>query len=294
MKADEIYKGVIEIDDRFIEEAQDTKRNVKHHAWKRYAAEAACLCLIVASTIIVFHGNEHPAAGSVEAYHLSLLQGSSQRQEATEICTLSYSDHSTELKHFVTLADGTVIPAVFVPAATDHERSDDADMTLEEAQSFAYMDLDAAPAELQETIQKAREVIIYSQSWVADGFECYVTSPDGTRETIPCFSELFPGWELPAVDPNELSVTADGLGSSAEYGVFVEVTEIHNDYLTGRTTSALAPFRAGQSIRVYFPADFDVSSTEKGEIRFVSFYGKDCDGASGTVIAQEISAYHGD
>ena len=206
---------------------------------------------------------------------------------------MSYSDHSADLEHFVTLEDGTVIPAVFVPVSEDHDRSDDADMTLEEAQSFAYMDLDAAPAELQETIRKAREVIIFSQSWVADGFECYVTSPDGTRETIPSFSELFPGWELPAIDPNELSVTADGLGSSAEYGIFVEVSEIHDDYLTGQTTSALAPFRAGQSVRVYFPTDFDVSSVEKGEIRFVSFYGKDCDGASGTVFAQKISAYQG-
>ena len=156
------------------------------------------------------------------------------------------------------------------------------------------MDLDTAPAELQETIQKAREVIIYSQSWVADGFECYVTSPDGTRETIPSFSELFPGWELPAIDPNELSVTADGLGSSAEYGIFVEVTEIKKDYMICQTTSSLSPFQAGQIVHVYFPADFDVSSVEKGEIQFVSFYGKDCDGASRTVIAQGISAYHGD
>ncbi len=156
------------------------------------------------------------------------------------------------------------------------------------------MDLDAAPAELQETIWKAREVIIYSQSWVADGFECYVTSPDGTRETIPSFSELFPGWELPAIDPNELSMTADGLGSNAEYGIFVEITEITNDYIIGQTTSSFAPFQAGQIVHVYFPADFDVSSAEKGEVRFVSFYGKDCDGASGTVFAQEISAYHDD
>ena len=293
MKAEELYKGVIEIDDRFIEEAQETKRNGKYYAWKRYAAAAACLCLIAVSAVIVFHGDEQPSAYSAEAYHLSLLQGSSQGQGATEICTLSYSDHSADLEHFVTLEDGTVIPAVFVPVSEDHDRSDDADMTLEEAQSFAYMDLDAAPAELQETIRKAREVIIFSQSWVADGFECYVTSPDGTRETIPSFSELFPGWELPAIDPNELSVTADGLGSSAEYGIFVEVSEIHDDYLTGQTTSALAPFRAGQSVRVYFPTDFDVSSVEKGEIRFVSFYGKDCDGASGTVFAQKISAYQG-
>ena len=294
MKAEELYKGVIEIEDRFIEEAQETKRNGKHHAWKRYAAAAACLCLIAVSAVIVFHGKEHLATSSAEAYHLSLLQGSSQGRAATEICTLSYSDPGTDLEHFVTLADGTVIPAVFVPATEDHDRSDDADMTLEEAQSFAYMDLDATPAELQETIRKAREIIIYSRSWVADGFECYVTSPDGTRETIPSFSELFPGWELPVIDPNELSVTADGLGSSAEYGIIVEITEIKKDYMIGQTTSSLAPFQAGQSIRVYFPAGFDESSVEKGEIQFVSFYGKDCDGASRTVIAQGISAYHGD
>ena len=48
----------------------------------------------------------------------------------------------------------------------------------------------------------------------------------------------------------------DGNFSSAEYGIFVAVTEIHDDYLTGQTTSALAPFRAGQSIRVYFSAAF--------------------------------------
>ena len=294
MKAEELYKGVIEMDDRFIEEAQETMRNVKHHAWKRFAAAAACLCLIAVSAISVFHGKASRAAGSAEVYHLSLLQGSSQGQEATEICKLSFSDHSTDLEHFVTLADGTVIPAVFVPAMADHDRSEDANMTLEEAQAFAYMDLDTAPVALQETIRKAREVIIYSQSWVADGFECYVTSPDGTKKMIPSFSELFPGWELPAMDPNELSVTADGLGSNAEYGVFVVITEITNDYMIGQTTSALAPFQAGQSIRVYFPGDFDASGLKKEEVRFVSFYGKDCDGASETVYAEEIQTCRGE
>lgn len=293
MKKEELYKGVIEIDDRYIEEAQETKLNRKHHGWKRYAA-AACLCLIAVSAVILFNGKEQPAAGSAEAYHLSLYQDPTQREKAMEICTLSYTDHRTNIEHLVTLADGTVIPAVFVAASADHDRSDDADMTLEEAHSFAYMDLDTAPADLQETIRQAREVIIYSQSWVADGFECYVTSPDGTRETIPSFSELFPGWELPVIDPNELSVTADGLGSNAEYGIFVEITEITNDSMIGKTTSSLAPFQAGQSIQVYFPADFDASCVENGIIQFVSFYGNDCDGASGTVYAHEISAYHGD
>ncbi len=294
MKAEELYKGVIEIDERFIEEAWEAKLNMKHPVWKRYAAIAACLCLIAVSAVFVFHRDEQPAANSAEAYHLSLLQGSSQGQGATEICTLSYSDHSETLEHFVTLQDGTVIPAVFVAASSDHNGSDDADMTWEEAQSYAYMDLETAPEELQKKILEAREVIIYSQSWVADGFECYVTSPDGTRETIPSFSELFPGWELPTIDPNEWSVTADGLGSDAEYGIFVEVSGINEDYLTGQTTSLSAPFRAGQSIRVYYPPNFDTSCIDKGTIQFISFYGKDCNGAGGMVYAHEISAYYGD
>lgn len=290
MKAEELYKGIIEIDDRYIEESRETKLNAKHITWKRYTAVAACLCLIALSAVVAFHGKERPA----EVYHLSLIQDSAQGQDTAEICTLSYTAQSTDIKHFVTLEDGTMIPAVFVPATFHDSNSNDVDMTLEEAQSFAYMDLDTAPAELRETILKAREVIIYSQSWVADGLEAYITSPDGTKRSVPAFSELFPGWELPTIDPSLNTMTPDGLGRDAKYGVFVEIAEIMNDYIMGRVTSASTPFQAGQSIRVYFPEDFDVSQLRKGTVQFVSYFGKDCDGANGTVRADEISAYYGD
>ena len=290
MKAEELYKGIIEIDDRYIEESRETKLNAKHIAWKRYTAVAACLCLIALSAVVAFHGKERPA----EVYHLSLVQDSAQGQDTAEICTLSYTAQSTDIKHFVTLEDGTIIPAVFVPATFHDSNSNDVDMTLEEAQSFAYMDLDTAPAELRETILKAREVIIYSQSWVADGLEAYITSPDGTKKSVPAFSELFPGWELPTIDPSLNTMTPDGLGRDAKYGVFVEIAEIMNDYIMGRVTSASTPFQAGQSIQVYFPEDFDVSQLRKGTVQFVSYFGKDCDGANGTVRADEISAYYGD
>lgn len=290
MKAEELYKGIIEIDDRYIEESRETKLNAKHITWKRYTAVAACLCLIALSAVVAFHGKERPA----EVYHLSLVQDSAQGQDTAEICTLSFTDQSTDIKHFVTLEDGTMIPAVFVPATFHDSNSNDVDMTLEEAQSFAYMDLDTAPAELRETILKAREVIIYSQSWVADGLEAYITSPDGTKRSVPAFSELFPGWELPTIDPSLSTMTPDGLGRDAKYGVFVEIAEIMNDYIMGRVTSASTPFQTGQRIQVYFPEDFDVSQLRKGTVQFVSYYGKDCDGANGTVRADEISAYYGD
>ena len=195
MKAEELYKGVIEIDDRYIEEAQRIKLNKKNE-WKRYAAIAACLCLAAISAVVVFHGKEKPA----EVYHLSLLQDAAPGQEAAEICALSYTDQGSDLEHFVTLADGTTIPAVFI-ASSEQNGSDDAGMTWEEAQSFAYMDLDAAPEDLREIILKAREVIIYSRAWVADGLEAYVISPDGTRSALPAFSGAFSFCSLPSLVP---------------------------------------------------------------------------------------------
>ncbi len=284
MNAEELYRGILELDDKYIEEAQDANLGRKHPGWRRYFAAAACLCVVAVSAAGLFRGKEQPAA----AYRLRLYQ---EGQEATEICTLSYTDHSTDFEHLVSRPDGAVIPAVFV--AAEHGNANDADMSLEEAQAYAYLDLDAAPTELQETIRKARNVIIYSRSWVADGFECYVTAPDGTVETIPTFSELFPGWELPTVDPGELSMTADGLGRDAKYGIFVEITEIQSDSMLCRATSSTTPFSAGQRMQVYFPADFDAGSVKKGETRFVSFFGKDCDGAARTIYADEISADDG-
>ena len=283
MNAEELYRGILDMDDQYIEEAQETKLGRKHYDWKQYLAAAACLCLIAVSAVVLFHEREQSAA----AWHLSLYQESAEGQDATELCTLSYTDLSSDLEHLVTRSDGAVIPAVFV--AANPGSADDEGMTLGEAQAYAYMDLDAAPAELQEIIRKAREVIIYSQTWVADGLEAYVTSPDGTVERVPAFSELFPGWELPTVDPGELSMTADGLGCDAKYGIFVEITEIQNDFMLCRATSTTMPFEAGQSMQVYFPAGFDADSVKNGEIRFVSFYGKDCDGASETIYADEIS-----
>lgn len=71
---------------------------------------------------------------------------------------------------------------------------------IAEAKAIAYMDLDAASQEMREDILEARKVIIYSEDWVADGYTAYVHYEDGTKETLPHFSEVFPGWDLPVTD----------------------------------------------------------------------------------------------
>ena len=69
---------------------------------------------------------------------------------------------------------------------------------LAEAEKIAYRELKTASKEEQAKILEARKLIINSTSWVADGYNAYTTDADGKRVPVPHFSELFPGWEIPA------------------------------------------------------------------------------------------------
>lgn len=71
---------------------------------------------------------------------------------------------------------------------------------IEAAKEVAYMDVNSASAEMQERILEAREVIIESKSWVADGWNATITHADGTVEEVPTFAELFPGWDMPVCE----------------------------------------------------------------------------------------------
>lgn len=74
----------------------------------------------------------------------------------------------------------------------------------EEAQDFAYLDPENASPEMREKILSARNAIIFSTDWVADGFEMRVEDRDGNViQRLPHFSELFPGWDLPVYDPEQ-------------------------------------------------------------------------------------------
>ncbi len=63
-------------------------------------------------------------------------------------------------------------------------------------ESYAYMNLENAPVELQDKIIEARNEIIFSQSWGLEGG--YIIRADGTVENVPKFYDIFPEeWELP-------------------------------------------------------------------------------------------------
>lgn len=64
---------------------------------------------------------------------------------------------------------------------------------------LAYMDLETVDESMQSRILEARNEIIFSESWAADGVTAYVKDTDGTViEKLPEFSELFPSdWEIP-------------------------------------------------------------------------------------------------
>lgn len=77
----------------------------------------------------------------------------------------------------------------------------DTDADLVDALKIAYLDLDNASPEMQKKILDAREKIIFSTDWVADGFEMRIEDTEGNLiRTVPSFSEVFPDWDLPVSD----------------------------------------------------------------------------------------------
>lgn len=79
---------------------------------------------------------------------------------------------------------------------------------IQEAERYAYLDLDSASPEMQEKILSARKVIIFSaDGWCADDTQMIIIRADGTIEEVPKFSELFPSdWDLPVDDYSQVEV----------------------------------------------------------------------------------------
>lgn len=70
---------------------------------------------------------------------------------------------------------------------------------LRRLEKIAYLDVDTASPEERQEILNARNVVIYTKDWVADGTIGWVediTTGDVIRY-IPSFSEVFPGWDIP-------------------------------------------------------------------------------------------------
>lgn len=99
------------------------------------------------------------------------------------------------------MAAGREASQVIVPPTASSEERDGSEaqrVALEEAEEIAYLDLESASPEMKEKILSARNQIIDSQCWAADGFTLELNDEQGNViGTVPYFSELFPGWDLP-------------------------------------------------------------------------------------------------
>lgn len=159
-------------------------------------------------------------------------------------------------------------------------------------ESLAFREPDPAQPELADEILSARERIIYSRSWAADGYTVYIEDLESGRiERLPSFSELFPGWDMPAADAPEDSITGDGLGADLLYGMTVRVVEVSGSSVVCAPLCDVNLFAAGELVEVIFDGTEQGGSPnlQPGDTVFVSYYGRDCDLKNAVITAASIS-----
>lgn len=142
-----------------------------------------------------------------------------------------------------------------------------------EIQERAYMDMEQASPEMQQSILEARKEIVNNTDWVADGYTGYIQNVE-TGEIIkelPQFSELFPGWDIPVEDitpvdesktqiiieenslnimPLDIGVSPDEwirLASARHYLQSADATENAEPF----AVFTVDPFEMGTQIRAY-------------------------------------------
>ncbi len=111
---------------------------------------------------------------------------------------------------------------------------------VEAAKEYAYRDISKATPEEKEKIIDARNTIIYSNGWVADGFELARVKANGTYEYMPKFSELFPDWDIPTIN-EKIEKTEKAIGIST----FSKIKDSSNSYyyyLKNPTNTSTPPF----------------------------------------------------
>lgn len=122
------------------------------------------------------------------------------------------------------------IAVMSIPAAaTQTEREA---ISADGITAIAYLTIDEGTTSRdKDAILAAREEIIYSQSWVADGLTACVFDKNGNvKEYLPHFSELFPNdWELPIAECSQ--------ENSADASV-----EVLPNALSSTRSSSIIPF----------------------------------------------------
>lgn len=93
-----------------------------------------------------------------------------------------------------------MIVAMSIPVMADNYTREITSIVNDDLYAIAYTVIDEQTTNVQkERILAAREEIIYSQSWVADGLSGRILDCNGNvKRSLPQFSELFPeDWDLP-------------------------------------------------------------------------------------------------
>jgi hypothetical protein len=154
----------------------------------RLVITALAIMLALTVTTVIFTQNDTNA---------DVLAATQTKRVAAKEISLSSNTEAAEQTLALTDAEAAEQAEAWAAADAEHEAA------VENAAEYAYMDIETAPEYLHDTILEARSIIIYSQSWVADGYTMYTTSADGTVEDLPHFSELFPDWDMPVLEPSE-------------------------------------------------------------------------------------------
>lgn len=278
MKISNMAKAMSYLDDELILAAAEGR---KRQGWVKWGA-AACLCLALLGAAAVggrLTGRSQDHGGPVRTggRSIDLPDGS-----AAAVVRLENRDSGETVLLRCAAVDGgyrlleTADEAVHLPA-------DAGTMTRAEAEKYACLDYDTASPELRQKILEARNVIICSEAWVADGYSaCIMDTETGeVVRTLPAFSALFPGWELPVADTG--NVTKDGLGADCLYGLDLRVLRADGSTLLCSVTADLNGFAAGQEITVTLPEAADI---RPGERIFVSYPGRNCDVTGGSILAE--------
>lgn len=105
------------------------------------------------------------------------------------------------MKKFITTALAlTMIMSLCVPAfAMDIVSETAEERALTQAREIAYMDVSSVDAEMKSEILEAREQVILSESWVADGVSgCILDKNGNVKEVLSEFHDIFPDdWAMP-------------------------------------------------------------------------------------------------
>ena len=297
MKTERLLNQIGEIDDRYIAEAAPAAKTAAKPRRIRWAAAAACLCLAGIGIFAAIRSGPSKAEGSptTASFHYRV-----------ELTGDSVGDAQWDPAHvqLITADQGICLPAypkspgdtgtgevALYVAPIEAPTEGSGEMSVEEAEEYAYLDLDSASEELKEKILEARRIIIFHSRWVADGYSGNIVNViTGEVEPLPTFSELFPGWDLPVYDPAEDQITEDGLGADCLYGLELTVLQVEDAFLLGSCREPMYPFDAEQRITVYPPESVSMEAfdLEAGDTVFVSYYGKDCSRSKGTIRADAI------